>query len=105
MTDSLSHTPTTGRRCDVHPHFRIEATTAHIAGSNLYYTDIRMSCAVCGVAMAFRGPMGLNPAHPTVRPDGSEVTLPAVPEGEELRSAEPLARFSVTAPRGTAHDA
>lgn len=100
-----SQTETTGRRCDVHPSFRIDATTAHIEGSNLYYTDLRMSCAVCGTAMTFRGPMGLNPAHPTVRPDGSEVTLPAVPEGEELRSAEPLASFVITERRESAHDA
>lgn len=83
-------------RCDPHPGFNIEATTAHIAGSNLYYTDLKMSCSACGAAMQFRGPMGINPDFPTIRVDGSEVTLPAVPEGEQLRSEGPLARYSVT---------
>lgn len=91
-----NETTTKKMQCDPHPGFHIDAVTTHIAGSNLYYTDIKMHCSACGVAMAFRGPWGLNSSHPTIRPDGSEVTLPAVPMGETLRSDKPLASYSIT---------
>lgn len=82
-------------RCDVHPGFAIEAKTAHIAGSNLYYTDITMRCSTCGARMQFRGPHGVSPHQPTVSILGDTVTLPATPEGEDLRSDKPLPSMSV----------
>lgn len=89
-------------RCTVHPRFTIEAETTHIDGTNLYYTDLRMRCAACGTAMRFRGQVGLSPNHPAIRIDGSEVTIPAVPDGEELRADNPsaLIGYSVSAPPG-----
>jgi hypothetical protein len=93
------------KRCAVHEGFALEAVTVHIEGSNLYYTELTMRCSTCGTPMAFRGPLGLSPDHPTVSLDGLQATIPAVPDGEELRSDKPLHRLIVQSRAGAAPDA
>jgi hypothetical protein len=60
--------------CAEHMHWHLNLQ--HFGDTNVKYLDVRGACAECGRAVAFRGPAGINPSHPTVAIDGSEATFP-----------------------------
>jgi hypothetical protein len=66
---------------DIHYHLN-----HHRSGdTNLMYLEITAKCSICNGDMAFRGaPMGSSPNHPAMSPDGKEMRLPFLCEGEDL---------------------
>lgn len=63
---------------NLHWHLNLQ----HFGDTNIKYLEIRGACKVCGKQAMFRGPVGLNPSHPTVGIDGSEAIFPFVFDGE-----------------------
>lgn len=68
-----------------HSDLHIEVNNASFGDTNLHYLEIRATCRICSKRIAFRGaPNGMSPEFPTMAPDGSEVRLPFLADGEEL---------------------
>lgn len=64
--------------------------------TNLKYLEVAGACRLCGRTLAFRGPAGISPAHPTVAIDGGEAVLPCLFDGETYDGK--AAGYSVTSP-------
>ena len=64
---------------DIHFNLNIQ----WFGDTNLKYLEVSGVCKGCGRKLAFRGPAGLNPSHPTAAMDGAEAIFPFVMEGEE----------------------
>lgn len=77
------------RTCD-HPSVGV---TAHTERTQLrdgavgaYRLTIAAHCALCGTAFWFPGlPTGVSFAEPVTNPDGFQVTLPLVPDGQRCQ--------------------
>jgi len=63
----------------MHWHLNLQ----HFGDTNIKYLEVQGKCSECGKAANFRGPAGVNPAHPTVAIDGSEAIFPFLFQDEE----------------------
>lgn len=67
-------------KCAEHVHWHLNLQ--HFGDTNIKYLEVTGGCSLCGRRIAFRGPLGVNPAHPTVTMDGSEASFPFLFEDE-----------------------
>lgn len=59
----------------------LQFTVQRFEDTNLHYLEVRGACKMCARKLVFRGPMGLNPSHPTV--NAGEAVFPFLLDGEE----------------------
>lgn len=78
-----------------HSDLHLNINNAGFGDTNLHYLEITARCKICGKRAAFRGPMGMMPDQPAVAPDGSEIRVPFIFEGEQL-TGKPMG-FSIRA--------
>jgi hypothetical protein len=77
----------------MHWHLNLQ----HFGDTNIKYLEVQGQCRACGRKARFRGPAGIDPAHPTVTLDGTEASFPLL-IGEEAYDGKGVG-FSVTSPR------
>ena len=63
---------------NIHFHLNVQ----HFGNTNIKYLEVKGSCSVCRKNLTFRGPIGIQPSHPTRSLDGEEATFPFLFEGE-----------------------
>lgn len=70
------------------PHSDLHYSLHHVglADTNLHYLEITGHCKICEKKLMFRGaPMGMSLEQPCISPDGQEIRLPFLCEGEEIQ--------------------
>ena len=78
-----------------HSYLHFHLNNACFGGTNLHYLELTARCQICGCDMVFPGwPMGSSPDHPAISPDGKELRIPFLGEGEE-RTGAPVG-FSIS---------
>lgn len=65
----------------------LQFTINRFDDTNISFLEIGGACKLCGRKIEFRGPMGVNPMHPTIL--GGDASLPFMLEGEEYDGKMP----------------
>lgn len=79
-----------------HLEFAFDVKIARIKDDTIKMADIAGCCTTCGKAAVFRGlPFGVNWQHPTGSPDGQELRIPFVIDGDEVDEARPRISFGI----------
>ncbi len=85
MSDEKSQRPVGASSQCPHSDLHFTLNNSGFGDTNLHYLEITARCKICGADIVWRGvSMGMGPDRPGISPDGKELRLPFLAEGEEL---------------------
>lgn len=77
-----------------HLSFNANVNVIRLEDTGLKYAELTVRCIHCDAPAVFRGmPIGLSPAQPMMQPDGQEVRLPFICDGDP--EPKPSAGFTI----------